>query len=83
MSHTQPRNDVSPVPKIQGKAKSRKMAIDFLYGTRLSENEVSTLLSGKRCISKINHADTVIFPDVVLNEYNGRIGYKWKCERLR
>ncbi len=59
------------------------MVIDFLYGTRLSGDEVNTLLSGKRCISEINHANTVIFPDVVLNEYNGRIGYKWKCERLR
>lgn len=39
--HTQPRNEVSPVPEIQGKAKSgKKQANPIVAGTRGAEQKV-------------------------------------------
>ena len=40
-THTQPRNDVSPVPEIQGKAKSgKKKANPIISGTSGAEQKV-------------------------------------------
>ena len=40
-THTKPRNDVSPVPEIQGKAKSRKeKANPIIAGTSGAEQKV-------------------------------------------
>ena len=40
-THTQPRNDVSPVPEIQGKAKSgKKKANPIVSGTSGAEQKV-------------------------------------------
>lgn len=40
-THTQPRNEVSPVPEIQGKAKSgKKQANPIVAGTRGAEQKV-------------------------------------------
>ena len=40
-THTQPRNDVSPVPVIQGKAKSgKKKATPIISGTSGTEQKV-------------------------------------------
>ena len=40
-THTKPRNDVSPVPEIQGKAKSRKeKANPIIAGTSSAEQKV-------------------------------------------
>ena len=40
-THTQPRNDVSPVPAIQGKAKSgKKKANPIISGTNGAEQKV-------------------------------------------
>ena len=40
-AHTEPRNDVSPVPKIQGKAKSgKKTANPIISGTSGAEQKV-------------------------------------------
>ncbi len=66
-THTQPRNDVSPVPVIQGRAKSgKKKATPIISGTSGAEQKV---YHTEKPISKAYHVmDTDLARDNMEND---------------
>ena len=54
------------------------MKLDKVYGTVLTDEQVSALLNGKstRCITK--SGNTTVFPEIEENRYQGKISFQWK-----
>ena len=59
------------------------MKLDKIYGTSLTEEQVSALLNGKSvaCITK--SGKTAVLPEIEENRYQGKISYQWKTKLLK
>ena len=55
----------------------------FLFGTKLTDKQIQSLLDGKSVtFTSKNGSKTKAFPETVKNEYNGKTTYQWKTERV-
>lgn len=52
-----------------------------VFGHELSEKQILGLLNGKGCSYTANGKKTNVLPELVENEWNGKISYVWKSER--
>jgi len=57
------------------------MFLGKVYGKILTETQLKTLLSGKETSFTSNGRKTIVVPEVVPNEYQGRTSYQWKTRR--
>lgn len=56
------------------------MNIGKVYGKELTETQVKKLLSGSSVSYTKDSKKTVVLPEVVENEYNGKTFYQWKTK---
>lgn len=55
----------------------------YLFGTKLTDKQIQSLLDGKSItFTSKNGSKTKALPETVRNEYNGKISYQWKTERV-
>lgn len=55
----------------------------YLFGTKLTDKQIQTLLDGKSItFTSKNGSKTKALPETVKNEYNGKITYQWKTEKV-
>ena len=54
------------------------MIIGKVYGKVLTEIQVKKLLSGKEISYTANSKKTTVFPEIIQNDYQGKIYYQWK-----
>ncbi|MBQ8515031.1 MAG: DNA topoisomerase 3 [Ruminococcus sp.] len=57
------------------------MNIGKVYGKELTETQVKKLLSGSSVSYTKDGKKTVVLPEVVENEYNGKTFYQWRTKR--
>lgn len=58
--------------------------ISKVYGIELSDSQIEKLLSGKNASYKSNKGFVnTILPELVENEYNGKVSYVWKVENKK
>lgn len=57
------------------------MNVSKVYGKELSESQITNLLNGKSVSYTANNKKTVVLPEFVQNDYNGKTYYQWKTER--
>ena len=59
------------------------MNIGKIYGKSLTEAQIQTLLSGKEISYTANGKTTVVLPEIVQNDYQGKTYYQWKTRSER
>ena len=59
------------------------MNIAKVFGTELSENQVKSLLSGKKISYTSNGRKTVVLPKAVRNDYQGKTYFRWETESAK
>lgn len=52
-----------------------------IYGKELTDKQVESLLAGKQVTMTINGKKTSVLPEIVENEYNGKVYLNWKTEK--
>ncbi len=57
------------------------MNIGKVYGKDLTELQLKNLLEGKQVTVVSNGNKTIVMPEVVQNDYNGKTYFQWKTER--
>lgn len=57
------------------------MNIGKVYGKELTEIQVKKLLEGKQITLVSSGSKTVVMPEVVRNDYNGKTYFQWKTKR--
>lgn len=57
------------------------MNVAKVYGKELSEVQLEKLLNGKEISFTSNGKKTIVLPEVVQNDYNGKTYFQWKTER--
>lgn len=57
------------------------MNIAKVYGKELTELQLKNLLEGKQVTVTINGNKTIVIPEVVQNNYNGKTYFQWKTKR--
>ncbi|MGN1100755.1 MAG: hypothetical protein ACI4RG_01085, partial [Huintestinicola sp.] len=56
------------------------MNVAKVFGVTLSDAQVKGLLNGKSTSYMKNGRKTIVLPEVVPNEYQGKTYYNWKTE---
>lgn len=56
------------------------MNVAKVYGVTLSDSQVKGLLNGKSTSYMKNGRKTIVLPEIVTNEYQGKTYYNWKTE---
>lgn len=59
------------------------MNIAKMYGVELSDTQVKALLGGKSTSYTSKGKKTIVRPEIVENQYNGKVYYQWKTERVK
>ncbi len=88
------RKEIAPIgkcPKCQNDVKKGQygfyctgkcgMNIAKVYGKELTETQLKKLLEGKEISYTANGKKTVVLPEVVQNDYNGKTYFQWKTKR--
>lgn len=57
------------------------MNLTKVYGKELTETQLFNLLSGKKISYTKDGRKTIVLPEYVQNDYNGKTYYQWKTER--
>lgn len=57
------------------------MYLSKVYGKELTEAQLSKLLNGKEISYTVAGKKTIVMPEVVENEYNGKINFQWKTRK--
>lgn len=57
------------------------MYLAKVYGKELTESQLTKLLSGKQISYTVNGKKTIVLPEAVENNYNGKTSWQWKTER--
>lgn len=57
------------------------MFLAKVYGKELTEEQLKKLLSGKQISYTVSGKKTIVLPEWVENNYNGKTNYQWKTER--
>lgn len=57
------------------------MNLAKVYGKVLTEAQLVKLLSGKKISYTANEKKTIVLPEVVENQYQGKTYYQWKTEK--
>lgn len=57
------------------------MNIAKVYGKELTETQLKNLLAGKEISYTSNGKKTIVLPEVVQNDYNGKTYYQWRTKR--
>lgn len=52
-----------------------------VFGYELSEKQIKSLLSGKQISYTSNGRKTIVLPELVENNYNGKTSYVWKTQK--
>ena len=58
------------------------MKIDKVYGTLLTDKQVSALLNGKSVKCQTKSGMTSVLPEIEKNSYQGTVSFQWKTKRL-
>ncbi|MBR1553790.1 MAG: NERD domain-containing protein [Oscillospiraceae bacterium] len=59
------------------------MKLDKVYGTPLTDEQVSALLNGKSVTCTTKSGKTSVLPEIEENRYQGKISYQWKTKLLK
>ena len=57
------------------------MNLTKVFGVELSEGQIKSLLSGKETSYIRNGRKTVVVPNVIENEFNGKTYYNWATRK--
>ena len=57
------------------------MNVSKIYGKELSEKQITGLLNGESTSFTASGKKTVVLPEFIQNDYNGKTYYQWKTER--
>ena len=57
------------------------MSLAKVYGKELTEAQLVKLLSGKKISYTANDRKTIVLPEVVENQYQGKTYYQWKTQK--
>lgn len=57
------------------------MNVAKVYGVSLSQSQITGLLEGRACSYTSKGKKTVVLPEVMQNNYNGKTYFQWKTER--
>lgn len=57
------------------------MNIGKVYGKELTETQLKKLLDGKEISYTANGKKTVVLPEVIQNDYNGKTYFQWKTKK--
>ncbi len=57
------------------------MNLAKVYGKELTETQLQKLLNGKQISYTANGKKTIVLPEVVQNDYNGKTYFQWKTEK--
>lgn len=89
-SENHQNENLGKCPKCGGKIKNGNygiyctakcgMNIGKIYGKSLTEEQIQTLLSGKIISYTTNGRTTIVLPEIIENNYQGKIYYQWKTK---
>ena len=57
------------------------MNLTKVFGVELSEGQIKSLLSGKETSYIRNGRKTIVVPNVIENEFNGKTYYNWATRK--
>lgn len=88
---TAPADALGKCPKCGNEVKKGKfgfyctgkcgMFLAKVYGKELTEAQLKNLLSGKQISYTVSGKKTIVLPEWVENNYNGKTNYQWKTQR--
>lgn len=86
-----PQESLGQCPKCKSEVKKGKfgvyctakcgMNIGKVYGKELTETQIQKLLNGKQISYTANSKKTIVLPEVVQNDYNGKTYFQWKTKK--